>query len=75
MRRIETFQNILTSFCCIGIIITQFLHISTTLVPEHCQLLPVTSPCSRFLSCGMSVSKLGATTTGLRLQAPAEVVQ
>ena len=36
MRRIETFQNILTSFCCIRIIIRQFLHISTPLVPKHC---------------------------------------
>lgn len=32
MRRIKTFQNILTSFCCIWIIIRQFLHISTPLV-------------------------------------------
>ena len=64
MRRIKTLQNTLTCFCCIRIIIRQFLHISNTLVPKHCQSLPVTS-----------LSKLGATTTGLPLQAPVEVVQ
>lgn len=47
MRRIETFQNILTSFCCIRIIIRQFLHISTPLVTSAKALsLPVTSLCS-----------------------------